>query len=603
MVNKILQFGWHNKILSVDLETEKDSISELGEELALNYLGGRGLGVKLFCDNIPKNIDPLSAENYIIFATGPITATPVYTSGRFSAVSKSPLTGTIFDANSGGFWGVSFKNCGYDALVLKGAAKSPVYLYIDENDVKIEDAQNLWGLDVHQTTDMLIEMYGTKAKTLCIGPAGENLVKLASIMNDKNRALGRGGLGAVMGSKNLKAIVVQGNRKTEVADNDKLDFFLKESKKWLDAITVTGRSLPIFGTAVLVNIINEFGLFPIRNFQEGYSELADNVSGESIREYILVKKSACYRCPIACGRMTKINGRHGKGPEYETVWALGPELGIFDLKKITEANYRCNELGLDTISTGVTIGCAMELHEKGYFDEAPSFGEVDKLSQLVEDTAYQREIGKNLADGSKRLAELRNNSELAMQVKGLELPGYDPRGAQGQGLAFATSNRGGCHLRAYIIGPELLGVPTLFNRFQTYNKPDLVIRSQNMNAVLDSLVICKFTAYALSEDFYSRLLTAVTGIKFSSDDLMRIGERIWNLERLFNIREGFSRKDDTLPKRFLTEPLMSGGSKDHVVKLDEMLSEYYLARGWDSEGTPRKNTLEKLGLVELNNNV
>ncbi|MFX0134281.1 MAG: aldehyde ferredoxin oxidoreductase family protein [Candidatus Hodarchaeota archaeon] len=576
---------------------------ELEEKTALNYLGGRGLGVKLLYDRIEKKIDPLSSKNHLIFTTGPITATSVYTSGRFSAVSKSPLTGTICDANSGGIWGATFKKCGYDGLMLAGAAKSPIYLYIDENEVKIEDAQKLWGLNTHETTNNLQEIYGNNAKILCIGPAGENLVKFASIMNDKNRALGRGGLGAVMGSKKIKAIVVKGDKAIKIADKNKLDFFLSETKKWFDAITITGRSLPMFGTAVLVNIINEFGLFPIRNFQEGYSELADKVSGESIKKDILIRKTGCYKCPIACGRLTEVDGKRGKGPEYETVWALGPELGIFDLKKITQANYRCNELGLDTISTGVTIGCAMELKEKGFFNEAPSFGEVDKLGPLIEDIAYRRGIGNQFAEGSKILAETKKHPEFAMQVKGLELPAYDPRGAQGQALAYATSNRGGCHLRAYIIGPELLGVPTLFDRFQTYNKPDLVIRTQNINAMLDSLIICKFTAFAISEDFYSRLLTAVTGVKFSSEDLMIIGERIWNLERLFNIKEGFSKKDDTLPKRFLTEPLKKGGSKGRVVKLDEMLSEYYSARGWDQKGIPLKSTLEKLRLKELTINV
>ncbi|MFX1453468.1 MAG: aldehyde ferredoxin oxidoreductase family protein, partial [Promethearchaeota archaeon] len=495
----------------MNLENEKDQVSGLEEETALNYLGGRGLGVKLLFNRIGKKIDPLSAKNILIFAVGPITATSVYTSGRFSAVSKSPLTGTIFDANSGGIWGATFKKCGYDALVLTKAANSPIYIYIDENNITIEDAQKLWGLNTHETTSKLQELYGNNAKILCIGPAGENLVKFASIMNDKNRALGRGGLGAVMGSKKIKAIVVKGNKESKIADKQKLDFFLNETKKWLDAITITGRSLPMFGTAVLVNIINEFGLFPIRNFQEGYSELADKVSGESIKENILVRKTGCYKCPIACGRITEVNGKTGKGPEYETVWALGPELGIFDLKKITEANYRCNELGLDTISTGVTIGCAMELKEKGFFTEAPSFGEVDKLDTLIENITYRKGIGKELAEGSKSLAQSKGHPEFAMQVKGMELPAYDPRGAQGQALAYATSNRGGCHLRAFIIGPELLGVPTLFDRFQTYNKPDLVIRTQNINAMLDSIIVCKFTAFAISEDFYSRLVTAVTG--------------------------------------------------------------------------------------------
>ncbi|MEM3026938.1 MAG: aldehyde ferredoxin oxidoreductase C-terminal domain-containing protein, partial [Thermoproteota archaeon] len=324
---------------------------------------------------------------------------------------------------------------------------------------------------------------------------------------------------------------------------------------------------------------------------------AKNIAGEEITRRLLVKPKACFGCRIACGRGTRLDSVEGEGPEYETVYALGSCCLLWDLETIWRANHLCNDLGLDTISTGVTIACAMELSEKGMLPEKVKWGDGNKIVELIEKTAYRNGLGNDLAEGSRRLAEKYGDPDAAMQVKGLELPAYDPRGAKGQGLAYATSNRGGCHLRSYIIGLEILGVPKRIDRFSTVNKAGLVIYQQNLYSAMDTLVACRFTGYGLDEEYYSRMLSAATGVKYTAEDLMLVGERIWNLERLFNIREGFSRKDDTLPKRLLSEPLTSGPTKGQVVELDQMLEEYYRARGWDKEGRPTKRTLERLGLA------
>jgi aldehyde:ferredoxin oxidoreductase len=596
--------GWNEKLLRVNL-SEGNVKEELIPEGKLKlYLGGRGLGVKYFTEEVDSKIDPFEPGNKLIFATGPLTGTQVPTSGRFSAVSKSPLTGTIFDCNSGGSFGPIMKSCGYDAVILEGKADSPTYLHITLGGAEIQDAVGLWGKSTKQTTDILMEKHGKDSRVCCIGQAGENLVLFANIINDYHHALGRGGLGAVMGSKNLKAVVVNPDRNeripTSVAEPELLKLVIQEIKKRLNSSPVTGKGLPIFGTVQLVNLINELGLFPINNFQEGFDLRADNLSGEKIRETIFQRKTACYACPIACGRMTKTSKREGKGPEYESDWALGADCGVFDLETVTEANYECNELGLDTISCGATIACAMELNESGKMPKEWAdfkFGNKEILVGLIEKIALKKEVGKDLAMGSRRLAEKYRMPEAAMQVKGLEMPAYDPRGAFGMALAYATSNRGACHLRAYTIGAELLGVPKLFDRFSFSDKPDLVIKLQNFGAFYDSIVACKFSGLGAPEDYYSRAVSAVTGLDISVTGAEIIGERIHNLERVYNTRIGFSRKEDTLPPRFST-PLKSGGSKGKTPPLDLMLDLYYDIRGWNSNGEPKKEALKRLGIEQ-----
>lgn len=593
-------YGWMGHLLRIDLTTKKITVETWPAEVREKFLGGRGLGTYIMHKEVGPAVDPLGPENRLVFTMGPLTATKVPTSGRFSVSTKSPLTGTVFDSNSGGIWGARFKKCGFDGLIIQGRAEQPVYIKITDDQVEIKDAGDYWGLDVHSATDkLLLEAGDNDYSVACIGPAGENQVKLAAIMNDRNRALGRGGVGAVMGSKNLKAIIVKGTKKVPVADNEKLDFILYETNKWIKANPITSQGLPEFGTPVLVNLFNEMGIFPARNFQESQFADAGKISGETLAETMTVKKTGCYACPIQCTRVTRTRNNTGEGPEYESIWALGPQCGISDLEIITEANYLCNRLGLDTISVGVTIGFAMELQEKGLYNTGLKFGEAEKLLDLIIDIARKQGTGAELAEGTRALAAKWGGQAFAMQVKGLELPAYDPRGIQGMGLGFATSNRGGCHLRAYMVGPEALGVPKMVDRFATEGKAGLTIFYQNVNAAVDSLILCRFLGLAVSEEYFARLHSAVTGKIYQPQDLHIIGERIWNLERLINLREGFTSDNDTLPARLLQEPVLTGPSGGRVVELAPMLNEYYRFRGWDSKGVPTEVKLTQLGLEAI----
>ncbi len=411
-------------------------------------------------------------------------------------------------------------------------------------------------------------------------------------------ALGRGGIGSVLGSKNLKAIVVKGDRKIKYADKERVKFVNKETIRNINQHPITSKALPKFGTSVLMNVINEVGILPKNNFQNSdVMEEVEYVSGEAISEKILEKKTGCWGCMIRCKRDTSIDGESGEGPEYETNWALGPNCGNYDLVSITRANYLCNEYGLDTISTGGTIACAMEMSEKGILDWGLNFGDSDRIPKLVREIALREGIGDELAEGSKRLAESYNAGEVAMHSKGQELPGYDPRGAKGEGLAYVASNRGGCHLRGgYMIGTEILGAPEFIDRFLTTGKAALLMEEMDTGAVYDSLTICRFAHYAVANEMIARLLSAIIGEEIDTEKILKIGERIVNIEKIFNLREGFTRRDDTLPKRLLEEPLNSGPVKEEVMELAIMLDEYYETRGWDREGKPKKEKLYELGL-------
>jgi len=587
-------------VLRVNLTSGVISVEEVDSEITRNYIGGTGVGVKLFADSHPKGVDPIGPENSTIISTGPLTGSRAPTSGRFSLVTRSPLTGTIFDSNSGGNWGVKLKRCGFDGVWITGRSRDPVYLKITEDDAELRGAEHLWRKDISETSRKFRETEGEKVSVLAIGPAGENLVRFSAIMNDERRALGRGGVGTVWGSKNLKAIVVEpGTRQPEIARPDSFQRYVMSAFRKAVQGPITGQALRLFGTSVLVNIINEFGLFPVRNNQSGYDARVDSISGESIRENIFVKPEACFNCPIACGRMTKTRERSGKGPEYESVWALGAQCGIFDLEAITEANYDCNLLGLDTISTGATISCAMELSQRGLLEKQIEFGDAKALQPLIQKIAYREGIGTDLAEGSVRFARNQGAEEYAMTVKGLELPAYDPRGAMGQALSYATSNRGGCHLRGYMVGWEVLGSPKMLPRFNLSGKTDILMRIQNLSRVTDSLVTCKFLEYSVGYDHLARILSAATGIDYTISSLQTIGERIWNLERLYNIREGIDGTQDTLPARFLKEPLREGPSSGRIVNLEKLLEDYYQTRGWDEEGVPTSGKLEDLGLEYL----
>jgi aldehyde:ferredoxin oxidoreductase len=567
----------------------------LPPDLFKQYFGGRGLGVKLLYDNLAPGTDALSPDNLLVFAVGPSTATRVPTGGRFVVVTKSPTTGTIFDSHAGGYFGAQLRRAGFAAVVFHGKSDSPVYLWINNDDVEIKDASEIWGKDVYDATDELLKETDPKAQVACIGPAGENLGLMAAIMTDKHRAAGRGGVGAVMGSKNLKAIVAKGTGDVGVYDPERLNKTVEWSRRLIKKNAVTNKSLPVYGTPVLVSVANELGMLPTNNFQEGTFNDAEGVSGEKLLERFSAGTYNCHGCPIGCGRLSQIDGKKIGGPEYESLWALGPQCGINDLEWIAIANDKCNHLGLDTISVGSTIGAAMELVEKGKLDAPLKFGDTAGVLDIIEDMAHMRGLGAEMSEGSKRLAERYGAPDLAMQVKGLELPAYDPRGAQGHALGYATSNRGGCHLRSYLIGPEVLGSPVLVDRDRPDGKADLVMLYQDLSAAMDCMVVCRFTNFAWPVDVYAEIISAGTGIELTGRDLLQLGARIYNLERLFNLREGLTAKDDTLPPRFF-KPLPEGNSRNRVVHLDEMLKEYYKLRGWDKEGRPTRDTLKKLDI-------
>jgi aldehyde:ferredoxin oxidoreductase len=587
--------GWMGRIVRVDLETGKQEDIPVSDEMLRRFLGGRGLGVKLYNDMCPATIDPFAAENALLFMTGPLTGT-VMTSGRYQVVSRSPLTGTICDSSSGGSFGAALKGSGFDGLVITGRAERPVYLYAHDNTIEVRDASALWGLDTQKTQKAVQEQSSAKASVACIGPAGENRVRFAAILNDRDRAAGRGGMGAVMGGKNLKAVAASGTQPVTIADPEGYRSLASRLERVVDKNPVTGKSLQVLGTPVLVNIINAHGMFPTENFRRGVFNDAEGTSGEKIAESLLLRQSACYKCPIGCGRTTRTKNKTGEGPEYETVWAFGAHLGISDLTAITEANYACNELGLDSITMGGTIGCAMELCEVGAWNGGLRWGDAGKLVAWVEDTARRRGVGAELGLGSKRLAAKYGRPELAMQVKGMEIPAYDPRGAQGMALSYATSNRGGCHMRAYMIMPEILGHPVFLDRFATAGKAEIVALFQDIAAVVDSAVLCRFLQFAMGISTFSEMLRVVTGLDFCDEELMATGRRIYTLERLFNNRAGFTRADDTLPPRFFNEELQAGSSRHRLVRLEEMLDGYYAVRGWDKDGVPLPETMADLGL-------
>ncbi len=585
--------GWMNKIVEINLSTGKQKTLIIDDDVRRKFIGGRGLALKLYTDMCSVDIDAFDEDNALILLTGPLTGI-IQTAGRYQVTSRSPLTGTIMDSSSGGFFGANLKKAGFDGLVITGKADKPVYLKITEEGIEIKSAEHIWGKNTHETMKMLHDTSSSNISVACIGPAGENLVPFASIMNDKDRAAGRGGMGAVMGSKNLKAITAFGEKEVSVSDPEGLKKIISTINTLIDKNPVTGKSLQLLGTAGLVNVINAFGMFPTENFKRGVFNDAEGISGEKIAETICTGRSACFKCPIACGRKTKTENREGEGPEYETIWAFGAQLGINDLEAITEANYTCNELGIDTITTGSTIGCAMELYEKGVFPEKLEWGDSSNLVKLVEDIAYKRGIGKDLALGSKKLAEKYGKPELAMQIKGMEIPAYDPRGAQGQALSYATSNRGGCHMQGYLISPEVLGSPAFMDRYSIEGKAEIVALFQDISAAVDTLVLCRFLQFAISIDTFKDILNIVTGLDYTENELLKVGTRIYNLERKLNSEAGFSRKDDMLPSRFLKEKLTEGASRNRVVQIDEMLDRYYKLRGWDENGIPKDETLKKL---------
>jgi len=597
--------GWIGKILRVNLTKGEWKSEDLDKSLAEKFIGGRGLGSKILYDEIDPKVDPLSQDNKLVLATGPLTGTSASAAGRYMAITKSPLTGTIACSNSGGHFGAEMKFAGFDMIILEGKSRGPVYLYVEDGKVEIREAKHLWGKTTHEATDKVILETDMDAKVACIGPAGDKQVRFACIINDKHRAAGRSGVGAVMGSKNLKAVAVKGTGSITLADKEAFRKATLDGFQKIEANPVTSKGLPTYGTAILVNIINASGIFPTRNFQESVFEGAEKISGEMIADRILVRNRACFACPIGCGRVVKVtNPKYecfSEGPEYESDWSMGACCGVDNLDAIAKGNYLCDILGLDPISTGVTIACAMELFERGIISSKEvgrplNFGDADVMVEMVRAIGYREGFGDALAEGSYRMAERFGHPEYSISVKKQEFPAYDGRGAQGMGLQYATSNRGACHVRGYMTSPEILGNPVKLDPFETKDKAQWDKTFQDLTAVVDSSGICLFNTFALGGAEILEYLKAATGVKMDLGELMRTGERIWNLERLFNLRSGLSSKDDTLPERLLREPIPSGPAKGKVVELDKMLPEYYQLRGWDKDGIPTKEKLKELGL-------
>ncbi|MEM0047183.1 MAG: aldehyde ferredoxin oxidoreductase family protein, partial [Fervidicoccaceae archaeon] len=592
----------------VDMATGNIKVESWGEEVAKKWLGSRGLGIYLMLKEVDPKTDPLSPQNKLIIAAGPLTGTSAPTAARYNVITKSPLTGYITFSNSGGYWGAELKRAGYDAVIIENSSETPKYLFIKDEHIELRDASKLWGLKMSETEAELKKTHNDEnLKVLGIGPAGEKLVKFSSIMNDIHRAAGRGGVGAVMGSKKLKAIAVRGSKNVPLADHEKFMLEVREKVNKIRSDPVGGGGLPKYGTAVLVNIINENGLYPYKNFQYLQFEHAYEQSGEAMVKKYLVRNKPCFACPIGCGRVNKLPTiGETEGPEYESTWALGSNMGINDLAAIIEANHMADEYGFDTISLGGTLATAMELYEKKLIKDEdlgdfppPRFGNTEVLHYYIEKIAKREGFGDKLAEGGYRLAKMYNGEYYFMGVKKMELPAYDPRGAEGHGLGYATNNRGGCHIKNYMISPEILGYPKKMDPHDISDeKVKMLITFQDLTAVIDAAGLCLFSTFGLWADDYRDLLNAALGWNYSTEDYLKIGERIWNAERLFNLRAGMKpQEEDTLPKRFLEEPAPNGPNKGRVVRLKEMLPRYYALRGWTQEGLIPEDKLKELELL------
>lgn len=614
--------AWAGKILRVNLTAGTCKSEPLNMQWARDYIGQRGLATKYFVEEVNATVDPLSADNKMIWATGPLTGTMASTGGRYSVITKGALTGAIACSNSGGYWGAELKMAGWDMIIFEGKSAQPVYLVIEDDKAELHDAAFIWGKSVWETEPAIKAKHQEpQMRVSGIGRAGETGCLYAAVVNDLHRAAGRSGVGTVMGSKNLKAIGVRGTKGVgNIRDFKAFMQATTAAKKVLHDHAVTGQGLPTYGTQVLMNVINTIGALPTRNHRDVQFEGAKDISAEAMHEprksdgkANLVTNQACFGCTIACGRISKIDEKHftvqnrpqywgaSGGLEYEAAWALGAANGVNDLEALTFANFICNEQGMDPISFGATVGAVMELYEMGVLKKEQlgidaKFGSAEALTHFAEITAKGEGFGKEIAQGSKRLTAKYGHPDLSMSVKGQEFPAYDSRGIQGMGLAYATANRGACHLRGYTVASEVLGIPVKTDPLVTEGKAGLVKAFQDATAVFDSAGVCVFTTFAWTLADLQPQLAAACLSEFTLEELGKIGERVWNLERDFNNRAGFTNKDDTLPKRLLTEPAKTGPAKGLVNGLDKMLPEYYQVRGWDTEGRLTKETRTRLGL-------
>lgn len=601
--------GYVGKLLDVNLSSDVITEEELDLDFVKAYMGGKGFGAKILYDQLPPKCDPLTPENILVFATGPLTGTFVPTSGRFEVCTKSPLTGLWLDANCGGLFGPELKQSGYDCIILRGRAEQPVMLVIEDGSAEIKPVPDLWGEDAINTHQLIKAQQGNEFRVACIGPAGEKGVRYAGIISEY-RALGRGGAGAVMGSKNLKAVAVKGNRTITIHNPARFMKTCREAYNELAIHPDTGGGRQKYGTNVILSLMEEVGIHPVRNFQKSRFEGFVSVNEDTIYD-LYVRNKACFGCPIYCSKIAEVKngkykGSYTEGPEYENVWAFGANCDNANLGSIVQAEYLCDYYGLDGISTGGVIAFLMECVEKSIINEhdiglSLNFGNSEAILEAIHLIGKREGPGKLWGEGVKRIAEsLESGQEFAMHVKGMELPAYDPRGSTGMALAYATSDRGGCHLRSWPIGDELLATEERLDSMAVELKPELVKTQQDLFCLINSIGICLFATFALNLKQITSFLHEVSGIEAfaSSHELMKIGERINTLVRLFNIREGLTKAQDTLPRRFFEETLDDGIGKGHVVELSQLVEEYYSVRGWNSDGVPTKMKLDELGIEE-----
>jgi len=616
--------SWAGKILRVNLSAGTVKSEPLKMDWARAYIGSRGLGTKYLVEEVDAKVDPLSADNKIIWATGPLTGTMASTGGRYTVITKGPLTGAIACSNSGGYWGAELKMAGWDMVIFEGKSAKPVWLYINDDVAELRDASDLWGKSVWQTEEAIKKgLQDPLVRVSSIGKAGENKVLFAAVVNDLHRAAGRSGVGAVAGSKNLKAIAVRGTQGvSNIRDPKAFMAATKAAKKVLADNGVTGTGLPAMGTQVLMSVINEVGGQPTRNHRDNQFEGAMDIGAEAMAKpratdgkKHLVTNQACFGCTIACGRISKMDEGHftienkpqyrgaNGGLEYEAAWALGAANGVSDLEALQYVNMLCNEEGIDPISFGATVGAVMELYGMGVLNKEQvgieaTFGSAKALAFLAEETVNGRGFGVEIGQGSKRLCAKYGHPELSMSSKGQEFPAYDGRAIQGIGLAYATSNRGGCHLRGYTIASEVLGIPVKTEPADSQGKPELVKAFQDATAAFDSSGLCIFTTFAWGLQDLAPQMQGACDEAYTVEELALIGERIWNMEREFNNRAGLTKADDSLPKRLTSVEgaCKTGPMKGKFNELATMLPKYYEVRGWDAEGRPTAETRKRLSL-------
>jgi aldehyde:ferredoxin oxidoreductase len=605
-------WGYRNRILRVNLTNRTFSEETLNDMLIRNYIGGRGFGARLLYDDLKPGVDPLGGENEIIYLTGPMTGTKSQCYQRLKVTFKSPLTGGYFTSSAGGYFASEMKAAGFDVIIVEGQSDKPVFLWVHDGEYQLRDASYLWRLDCDDTHTLIREeLRDPRIRISCIGPAGENQVRYAGIFTDR-RAAGRGGGGAVMGSKNLKAIAVRGKGDTDIFDPENFRKTVKDQIRLIKT-SETVKNFSITGTQD-PSLLLYLGMYPTKNFQEGIMANWEQLDGSEY-DKVRVRKTGCHRCMVRCGSISKIDhgnfsGAWSEGPEYETLWAFSGPTDTPDLGLTIAIDKLCDDLGLDTISTGVTIGFAYELFERGIISKEDTdglelnYGNVEPIMELVRQIAYRKGFGNILAQGTRDAARYfqKGSEEFAMQVKGLELPGYDPRGAKAHGLSMLTSSIGADHCMGYSV-QELFGstVPKEYQRLGIEGKGELAKYNQDRTALMNTGIACNFMVDQLiiTPDIYAEFLKSVTGIEElgHTEHLWQVGERIFNLERMFNIRENMGRKDDVYPKRFTKDPMPAGNSQGQVFEENELLEDYYMARGWDvNTGFPKAKKLLELGL-------